>query len=68
MVWGPAQWLKELPYANAACKYHFRPGQPGHLVLEFWITPFDYAGAEGPAPRRGIRAEGKQAHRHVVRR
>ncbi len=48
MVWGPAQWLKELPYANAACSYHFRPGQPGHLVLEFWITPFDYAGAEGP--------------------
>lgn len=49
MVWGPAQWLKELPYANAACRYHFRPGEPGHLVLEFWITPFDYAGAEGPS-------------------
>ena len=48
MVWGPAQWLKELPYANAACAYHFQPGQSGHLVLEFWITPFDYAGAEGP--------------------
>jgi hypothetical protein len=48
MVWGPAQWLKELPYANAAQKYDFRPGQPGHYVLEFWITPFDYAGAEGP--------------------
>jgi len=48
MVWGPEQWVKELPYANAACAYDFRPGQPGHLVLEFWITPFDYAGAEGP--------------------
>jgi len=48
MVWGPAQWLKELPYANAAQKYDFRPGQTGHYVLEFWITPFDYAGAEGP--------------------
>ena len=48
MVWGPAQWLKELPYANAAQKYDFKPGQPGHYVLEFWITPFDYAGAEGP--------------------
>jgi hypothetical protein len=47
MVWGPAQWLKQLPYANAAYNYHFRPGEPGHLVLEFWITPFDYAGAEG---------------------
>ena len=48
MVWSAAQWLKELPYANAACNYNFKPGQPGHLVLEFWITPFDYAGAEGP--------------------
>jgi hypothetical protein len=48
MAWGPAQWTKELPYANHACTYNFRPGQPGHLVLEFWITPFDYAGAEGP--------------------
>ena len=35
-------------YANAAYNYNFKPGQPGHLVLEFWITPFDYAGAEGP--------------------
>ena len=48
MVWGPERWVKELPYANAAYNYHFKPGQPGHLVLEFWITPFDYAGAEGP--------------------
>ncbi len=49
MAWGPAQWIKELPYANSACAYPFRPGESGHLVLEFWITPFDYAGAEGPA-------------------
>jgi len=48
MFWGPQQWVKDLPYANHACTYNFRPGQPGHLVLEFWITPFDYAGAEGP--------------------
>jgi hypothetical protein len=48
MAWGPAQWIKELPYANSACSYNFRPGQPGRLVLEFWITPFDYAGYEGP--------------------
>jgi hypothetical protein len=48
LAWDAAQWLKELPYANAACAYNFKPGQPGHLVLEFWITPFDYAGYEGP--------------------
>src|SRR5208282_5328389 len=48
MVWGPQNWLKALPYANAAYGYNFRPGQSGKLTLEFWITPFDYAGAEGP--------------------
>jgi hypothetical protein len=48
MMWGPQQWLKELPYSNHAYNYNFRPGQPGNLTLEFWITPFDYAAAEGP--------------------
>ena len=48
MFWGPAQWVKELPYANAATRYDFKPGEGGRLVLEFWITPFDYAGADGP--------------------
>ena len=48
MDWGCAHYTKELPYANHALKYDFRPGQPGKLVLEFWITPFDYAGCEGP--------------------
>jgi hypothetical protein len=49
MLWGPQQWVKALPYANSACSYPFKPGESGRLVLEFWITPFDYAGAEGPA-------------------
>ena len=66
MVWGPAQWLKELPYANAACAYNFRPGQPGHLVLEFWITPFRLRRRRRAATRRGIRAEGEQNHRPVL--
>jgi len=48
MAWDAAQWIKELPYANAAYSYDFKPGQPGRLTLEFWITPFDYAGYEGP--------------------
>ncbi len=48
MVFGAATWIKELPYANAACSYDFKPGESGRLTLEFWITPFDYAGAEGP--------------------
>jgi len=48
MDWGCAQYTKELPYANHALKYNFKPGEPGNLVLEFYITPFDYAGCEGP--------------------
>jgi hypothetical protein len=48
MDWGCAQYTKELPYANHAMKYNFKPGESGKLVLEFWITPFDYAGCEGP--------------------
>jgi hypothetical protein len=47
-AWGCAPWTKELPYANAAYKYNFKPGGSGKLVLEFWITPFDYRGCEGP--------------------
>ncbi len=49
MAWGAATWIKELPWANAATRYDFEPGQGGRLTLEFWITPFDYAGPEGPA-------------------
>jgi hypothetical protein len=48
MAWGSATWIKELPYVNAAYSYDFKPGAPGRLKLEFWITPFDYAGPEGP--------------------
>jgi hypothetical protein len=49
MVWGCQPWIKDLPYANAAYDFKFKPGQPGKLVLEFWITPFDYAPHDGPA-------------------
>jgi hypothetical protein len=48
LAWGCESWVKELPYANHAQKYTFRPGESGHYTLEFYITPFDYAGCEGP--------------------
>ena len=48
LAWGCQPWIKELPWANAAQTYNFRPGQSGKYTLEFWITPFDYAGPEGP--------------------
>lgn len=44
LVWGSQPWIKELPYANAAYSYDFEPGEAGKLTLEFWVTPFDYAG------------------------
>jgi hypothetical protein len=48
MSWNAASWVKEFPFANAKCRYDFKPGQPGKLVLEFYVTAFDYAGPEGP--------------------
>jgi len=48
LAWGAPSWVKELPWANAATSFHGKSGEPGKLVLEFWITPFDYAGPEGP--------------------
>lgn len=48
MMWGCPQWTKDLPYANKAYSYDFSHGESGNLVLEFWITPFDFAPYEGP--------------------
>ncbi|HXB67491.1 MAG TPA: PKD domain-containing protein [Candidatus Acidoferrales bacterium] len=48
LAWGCNAYVKNLPYANAAYNYNFKPGESGKLILEFWITPFDYAGCEGP--------------------
>lgn len=48
LAWGCQPWIKQLPYANAAYSYNFKPGESGKLTLEFWITPFDYAGCDGP--------------------
>ena len=47
-VWGCQPWLGKLPYANHAYSYDFKEGESGRLVLEFWITPFDFAPYEGP--------------------
>jgi hypothetical protein len=48
LAWGCQPWDKELPYANHAQNYSFRPGEAGKYVLEFYVTPFDYASCEGP--------------------
>lgn len=54
MVWGAQPWIKDLPYANAAYKYNFKPGESGKLVLEFFVTPFDYA---PPDPTRAVQTQ-----------
>jgi hypothetical protein len=48
LAWGCQPWDKELPWANHAQRYNFKHGESGKYVLEFYITPFDYAGCEGP--------------------
>ena len=47
LAWGCNSYVKDVPYANAAYNYNFKPGESGNLTLEFWTTPFDYAGCEG---------------------
>lgn len=48
MQWGCPQYGIDLPYSEHAYNYNFKPGESGKLILEFYITPFDYAGCEGP--------------------
>lgn len=48
LILGCQPWIKDLPYANHAASYRFKHGEGGKYVMEFWITPFDYAGCEGP--------------------
>lgn len=47
-ILGSATWIKDAPWARSAQRFSFKPGERGKLTLEFFITPFDYAGAEGP--------------------
>jgi hypothetical protein len=55
LEWGCQPWTKELPWANHAQKYNFKHGESGKYVAEFYITPFDYAGCEGP--QRAVESE-----------
>lgn len=59
LAWGSQPWIKELPYANAATQYNFKPGESGKLTLEFWITPFDYAGNDSERAVESILEENK---------
>ena len=47
MYWGPQQWLKEKPFSDYVFKYDFKEGESGKLMLEFYITAYDYASPQG---------------------
>ncbi len=47
-VWGSQQWLIEKPWGEAEYTYDFKMKEPGVLLLEFSITPFNYASFRGP--------------------
>ncbi len=49
LLWGCQPWIKYFPYAHYAYSYKLTQGKPGKLILEFWVTPFDYAPHDGPA-------------------
>ena len=55
LVWGSQPWVSEFPHANYAYDYHFKHGESGTLVLEGWITPYDYAPYDGP--QRAVESE-----------
>ena len=48
LLWGCQPWACRFPWANYAYDYNFKHGESGNLVLEFWVTPFDYAPYDGP--------------------
>ena len=52
MVWGGQPWIADFPHANYAYDYDFSPGESGRLVMELWLTPYDYAPHSGPKEAR----------------
>ncbi len=48
-VWGGNDWISYFPYANWAYNAPVKQGGSGRVVLEFYITCWDYAAGDGPA-------------------
>jgi len=47
-VWGEQLWLGEAPYGESASIFNGVHGSAGKAVLEFYVTPFNYAHEDGP--------------------
>ena len=48
-VWGGNDWISYFPYANWEYNYDFKQGESGRVVLEFYVTCYDYAASDGPS-------------------
>ena len=57
LVWGSQHWISEFPQANYAYDYDFKPGESGKLVMELWLTPYDYAPHDGVEKARETQLE-----------
>ncbi len=62
LIWGNQHWIAEFPQANYAYSYDLEHGISGKLILEFWITPYDFAPYEGP----GKAIESKLEEENVI--
>ncbi len=47
-AWNLPPWINKLPYMNSYSTFDFSHGESGNLVMECWITPFDYVSFDGP--------------------
>ena len=47
-VWGDQKWLLGPPYAAFADRHQGQTHGPATVTLEFYVTPFNYAGTAGP--------------------
>lgn len=47
-ILGAGTWIKDAPWAKSAQRFTVKHGESGKVTVEFYVTPFDYAGAEGP--------------------
>lgn len=55
LIWGSQPWISDFPNAHYAYDYDFKHGESGRLILEGWITPYDYAPYSGP--EKAIKSE-----------
>ena len=66
LAWGCNSYVKNLPYANAAYNYNFKPGESGQADAGVLDHAVRLRRLRGSAARGGIGADGEQADRPGV--